>query len=244
MTARRAFCYAGVGVLLALGAPLGWLTLRSLQGLPGGLPDELTTNAALYTYLLVGTALAFSVFGAILGKLADRMETLSVTDALTGLRNQGYFRERLASECARADREGTPLGLVMADLDHFKRLNDRLGHSAGDRALAHAASLLARHARAMDVACRVGGEEFALICPDASVEQTRAIAERMRQALESNPVPLATGPEPLTASFGIATHHPGGAADELFRAADAALYEAKRGGRNQVYGARTARAAL
>lgn len=221
---------------------MGWLVIRFAQdGLPAGLGGELAAHKGLYAYLYLGTSIVLASFGAVLGAVADRLvkanqllEELAITDGLTALKNRRYFRDRLATECARAQREGSGPGLIAVDLDHFKRLNDRLGHAAGDQALLHAARLLTQNARSMDEVCRVGGEEFELLCPEAGLEELSAIAERIRAAFAQHPVALPSGPEPLTASFGVAAYASGLTPDQLVRAADEALYEAKRGGRNRV----------
>lgn len=245
---RRPLADALIGLALATGAPLGWLTLRALAGrlgpgpLGAALLRELSENVRLYSYLLASTAVAFGAFGAALGRVIEqrdaaneRLATLAVTDALTGLRNVRYFHERLAQEWARSQREGLPLSLIVADIDRFKDVNDRHGHAEGDRALVHVASLIASHVRLSDVACRIGGEEFGIICADSARDATRAVAERIRAALATTPfVPRGGPPEPLTASFGVADD--AASTDDLFRAADAALYVSKAAGRNRVTG--------
>ncbi|MFN7134383.1 MAG: GGDEF domain-containing protein, partial [Myxococcales bacterium] len=162
------------GTAAATGAPLGWLALRVLSGACADLRDELAAHALLYGYLLAGTAMAFALFGAVTGRLADdvaranrRLAELSLTDGLTGLKNRRAFDEQLRRELERARRSGAPFAVVLVDLDHFKALNDRYGHPAGDRALQAAASLLGRAVRSQDSVYRVGGEEFAILCPGA-----------------------------------------------------------------------------
>jgi diguanylate cyclase (GGDEF)-like protein len=231
---RRARLYGLVGALLALGAPLGWLALQLLTGkLQGSAEHELSVHLWLYAYLTLGTMVAFTLFGVVVGAITDkllaanrRLEELVVTDSLTSLRNRRYFRDRLVSECARAGRGEGPLALVVIDLDHFKQLNDALGHSLGDLALTRAAQHLATSCRISDVACRIGGEEFALICPDTSLANAVDVAERIRLGMRAA--------SRLTASFGVSVWRPSQSADELFKAADTALYEAKEAGRNRV----------
>ena len=233
---RRSLVYLLVGLALALGSPLGWLLLS------GDVAHPITALAAqpgLYLYLALGTALAFAVFGLVLGRFSDRLaaqntqlDALSRTDALTQLPNVRAFREALVRESTRTTRTGEPLSLVMVDLDHFKRVNDTHGHAVGDLVLAHAAKQLAGAVRAIDVVGRVGGEEFAILCPGADANEAASVAERARALLERTPVSVASGLIPVTASFGVATLHQ--SPDSLFPAADAALYEAKRTGRNRV----------
>ena len=237
-----------LGVAFSLGAPLGWLGLR-FASQPGlSLPEELSTHSGLYAYLLVGTGLAFAAFGAVLGLMADRLaqagrrfEEAALTDVLTGLRNQRYFQERLEAECARAERDGKPLSLISADLDLFKQVNDSCGHPYGDQVLQHAARIIQQSARLGDVCCRVGGEEFSIICPGASGDDAARIAERIRRALEVTPLPTHPhSPGRVTASLGVSSREPGERSESLLGQADGALYQAKRNGRNQVRVAKAA----
>jgi diguanylate cyclase (GGDEF)-like protein len=239
----RTLRYALAGTALAMGAPLGWLLLRSLLGrLVGGeITLEISTHRVLYLYLALASAFAFAVFGAVVGWLSERLARANhrlaemvVTDELTGLKNHRYFQERLGEECARAKREGRPLSLIMADLDHFKRVNDLHGHPVGDLVLAAAARHVLEGVRAGDSACRIGGEEFAVICPGTPQGEALRIAERIRARLAA--APILVGPEAIaiTFSLGVAEHRPGMEPKKLFEAADDALYRAKRSGRNRV----------
>lgn len=232
-----------VGALLAIGPAAGWLLYRTWDRADGlrGAGVELSESWVLYAYLLVGSVLVFATFGAVLGHLIDRLREANaslkqeaITDALTGLRNPRYFHERLAQECARADRDDLPLGLIVIDLDHFKSVNDRLGHAFGDLALSQAANLFASCARSSDVVCRIGGEEFAVICPGTIQEEALAVAERMRRTLELTCVQGHDGTAQLTASFGVAVRWPGTPPVAIYQAADRALYVAKERGRNRV----------
>jgi diguanylate cyclase (GGDEF)-like protein len=164
------------------------------------------------------------------------LEELSVTDALTGLRNRRYLDEILRLDFVRARRFGTPLAVAMADLDHFKQVNDTYGHPAGDRVLQAVGQGLASRLRASDVAGRYGGEEFLWILSGVPLEGAQLAVERWRFDLEGSPIPLADGRSvTVTVSIGLAGCRPtmDGPA-ELVAAADAALYEAKARGRNQV----------
>jgi len=239
--APRFAVYAGVGCLLALGAPLGWLALRWLGG--ASIRSELAAHAGLYGYLLLGSAIAFTLFGALLGRVDDRLvesnrrlAQLSWTDALTGLANLRRFRSRLAHELARTQRSGHALSLILIDLDGFKAINDQHGHAAGDAVLIHAARTLAASMRQIDEVCRIGGDEFAVICPDTPIEGARTLAERARAALEGDPFSRELR---VTGSFGLAE----GAndAETLYAHADAALYTAKMSGRNRVCGSQEPR---
>ena len=160
----------------------------------------------------------------------------ALTDPLTGLYNRRYLWEFLRREWVRAQRRGQPLSVVMLDLDHFKRINDTFGHRAGDHALVAVAGLLRNQIRSSDIVCRYGGEEFALVLPEASSDSVRQRAEDIRSAikqLELSHDGVALGR--LTASLGIALFplHADGP-DALIAAADAALYEAKSAGRDRA----------
>lgn len=149
-------------------------------------------------------------------------------DSLTQLWNRGAFQRTLLDALAAAERAQHPLSLMLADLDHFKTYNDRFGHLEGDGILGRVAKLLKDSARAGDYVARVGGEEFAVILPGTTKINAIKLAERVRLAMDVNQVPL-------TLSAGVATFpHDGSGYEPLVRAADRALYEAKRQGRNRV----------
>ena len=168
-------------------------------------------------------------------RLHERVQRQATTDELTGLVNRRRFLEALETELERARLFETPLSLVLADLDDFKLVNDRHGHIAGDHALQTFGDLLQEHLRVVDVAGRLGGEEFAVLLPETSAESATLVADRMRRALGDAPLDLPGGNlVPLTASFGIAELAPGQAAEQLVSSADAALYEAKAAGKNRV----------
>jgi diguanylate cyclase (GGDEF)-like protein len=168
--------------------------------------------------------------------LVHRLERLSLADPLTGLGNRRAFDESLAAELARARRAGSPLGLVMLDVDHFKRFNDRHGHQAGDDALVGVGRVLLAVARAEDRACRIGGEEFAVVLPGADEAAAAAVAERIRRGAEKAPAR-----EPVTVSLGVASTAGDEDADGLLARADARLYAAKEAGRNRVVAVTPAR---
>jgi diguanylate cyclase (GGDEF)-like protein len=154
----------------------------------------------------------------------------AVTDGLTGLKNHRAFQEALHSAAQMAERLQQPLSLVMFDIDHFKQFNDTFGHPAGDELLRQVAQVLRESARAYDVAARYGGEEFALLLPNTTLEQAVQVAERLRQQIRAIENPHA----PVSASFGVATYRRGTPPATLVYEADAALYRAKRSGRDQV----------
>jgi diguanylate cyclase (GGDEF)-like protein len=232
---------------MAIGAPLGWLAIQLLEGIP--LREALAEGMGLYLYMLVATGAAFGLFGFLLGDrearlLASnrRLDDLAVTDGLTGLRNARYFHTRLAEAHAEAARTGEPLAVVVLDLDHFKRVNDQYGHPVGDDVLANAARAIASVTRHGETAARVGGEEFALLLPGDTGPGAAEVAERVRHAIAERETPLPDrGSETvrITASAGVAStaELPGASVQELFRAADEALYRAKREGRNRTVAA-------
>ena len=161
----------------------------------------------------------------------EELARRATTDALTGLLNQGEFHRRLNEECTRATRYRRPLSLVLIDLDHFKAINDSGGHLVGDRTLRAVAAALSPLVRPQDLLGRVGGEEFGLVLPETPPADACAAADRLRgavAALERDGLPR------LTLSAGVADLLPGRGADALYAAADRALYEAKRSGRNRV----------
>jgi diguanylate cyclase (GGDEF)-like protein len=163
------------------------------------------------------------------------VERQALVDGLTGLANRRQCEETLASELARLERFGGPLAVVVADLDWFKDVNDRYGHPSGDAVLREFADLLRETVRDVDLAGRWGGEEFMLILPGTDLAGGAQVAERIRVALAGRIVLSADGsPIPVTASFGVAATPPASTAAELFSSADAALYEAKRNGKNRV----------
>jgi diguanylate cyclase (GGDEF)-like protein len=160
----------------------------------------------------------------------------SMIDGVTGLRTRRYVTEVLAIEVLRARRYRLPLAVLMADLDHFKRVNDRFGHPTGDAVLRFVSELLRRSLRASDVAGRFGGEEFLVILPQTDRDGAVTLAERWRQTLEEGSLHLPGGKRVrATVSVGVATFDARfERAEDLVRAADEALYAAKGAGRNRV----------
>ncbi len=160
------------------------------------------------------------------------IELLARTDGLTGLANRRTLDETLQREVARAQRMEGRLSLIMADLDHFKSINDQYGHSTGDQVLAGAAAVLAAESRPYDLAARYGGEEFVLLLPGTSQDEAIAIAERIRKEIGIIEVPECD--RQITVSLGVAGWISGETGQQLVSRADAALYKAKSTGRNRV----------
>jgi diguanylate cyclase (GGDEF)-like protein len=157
------------------------------------------------------------------------------TDALTGLKNRRAFDEEVQMEIRRAVRHGTALTLVMADIDHFKRINDNFGHQFGDLVLAHFSRIISMSIRTIDVPGRWGGEEFVILMPDTGLEEACQVAERIRMTFEQSPLKRGGDDCVVTASFGLAqlsAKEP--TLDFLLSRADTALYRAKEDGRNRL----------
>ena len=158
----------------------------------------------------------------------------AVTDELTSLANRRSFRESLDTELLRAERFGSGLALIVADLDDFKNVNDRFGHQAGDEVLRSFAEVLQGRIRGIDLAARLGGEEFAILLPETDAVGAEALAENLRIAVANLVVPIGVEQIQITASFGVAAFPESRGADELMTAADLALYSAKRHGKDRV----------
>lgn len=171
----------------------------------------------------------------------EELRALSVTDSLTGIHNRRYFQERLKIELERAQRDGLALAVIMLDIDHFKRINDRFGHAVGDRVLRSLCQRIGQRLRRTDVFCRLGGEEFMVLCPGSDVDQARLLALELWQGVRNVPV---EGVGQVTASFGVAGWRSGEGADALLLRADAGVYAAKQAGRDRVEGSRPKRCRL
>lgn len=160
------------------------------------------------------------------------------TDSLTGIANYRSFSYALEQEIERTQRSGQPTSLIMLDIDFFKKVNDQWGHEVGNQALVHLASLLQQTIRKLDIPCRYGGEEFAVILPDTTLAASVPVAERIRQGIERAPLDVAGKPLEITVSLGIATFNETGqekiTVAELVKQADEYLYQAKESGRNRV----------
>jgi diguanylate cyclase (GGDEF)-like protein len=170
-----------------------------------------------------------------LQQVISELTELSLRDPLTGLFNRRGMSERLIEEVSRARRYGAPLSLMMVDVDHFKRINDRYGHATGDVAIGHVARLLLRDRRVSDIVSRYGGEEFVLLLPHTPLDGALSLAERLRYLIEQSPYRALDSEDRLTVSLGVAIfearmREP----SDLLEAADQALYRSKREGRNRI----------
>ena len=166
-----------------------------------------------------------------LKRVEEELRALSVTDSLTGIRNRRYFQERLKTEMARVERSVGELAVIMLDIDHFKRINDMHGHAVGDRVLQGVCERIGLRLRRSDVFCRLGGEEFMVLCPETDGQQAYILALELWQGLRASPI---DGVGIVTASFGIASWRTGEGADALLLRADSGVYVAKQAGRDRV----------
>jgi diguanylate cyclase (GGDEF)-like protein len=172
----------------------------------------------------------------------ERVKQLAYVDGLTGIFNRRYFEMRILEEIERAARFEHPLALLMADIDHFKRLNDEFGHLLGDEVLRQVSSLLSQHLRKHDIVCRYGGEEFVIVLPEIGPESALAAAEKLRAIIAGWQFPGV--PRPVTVSIGVGVlRRESMTRDDLVQAADTALYAAKAAGKNRVVGLAQGKAA-
>lgn len=196
--------------------------------------------ALFYAFIVPHLLIALHVADRTLGHWRERsveVRELSRIDMLTGVQNRRSILQLLDKEIARTWRHGPPLAVLLMDLDHFKQINDTWGHPLGDAALQHCVRVLKDTVRECDVIGRIGGEEFMLLMPDTSLQGAQALAERCRQALERTPFISDSGEQiTLTGSFGLTgnAHSLMVNSEQLYQAADDALYDAKAGGRNRV----------
>ncbi len=192
--------------------------------------------------VVITITLVIGIFMYVLARLRDReahLAKLSKLDPLTSAMNRREFVATFERELARSDRHRHALSIVIVDIDHFKKINDRHGHLAGDAVLMAACATLGQELRTEDSLARYGGEEFVLLLPATDGEGARAVGERCRTRLAATPIVAEGASVSLTASFGVASRAPGdpARAEELLRVADDALYRAKKAGRNRVVAA-------
>lgn len=167
--------------------------------------------------------------------LVEESRWMATTDALTGLLNRRAFLESTGREVARTKRYGDKLSIALLDVDHFKHINDKRGHAAGDLVLSALGKLLARALRTSDIVARWGGEEFVLVLPSTGLDGAEQTAERVRELLEGATIKDGNGEViPVTASFGVAAYSAGESLEQVIDRADRAMYSAKSGGRNRV----------
>jgi diguanylate cyclase (GGDEF)-like protein len=218
--------------LISFGQTLGVLTLHSSQ------PNAFRQNALLQSLESVADICATSIQNA---HYVERVKQLAYLDGLTGIFNRRFFELRIIEEIERARRYGTGMAVIMADIDQFKKLNDEFGHLLGDEVLRQVSSLFHQQLRKIDVVCRYGGEEFAILLTQTNTQQAVIIAEKLRRLVEGYQFPGV--PRTVTISAGVAAFPDHGKSrDDLIRAADNGLYAAKQAGRNRICLASLARA--
>jgi diguanylate cyclase (GGDEF)-like protein len=242
----RRLAYPVAGVLLSIALVVGLLVLQGWAAhrapTASWIVEQLRRQPLVYAYLLAATLGLMAVLGWVVGRKEDRLEELSVTDPLTGLANRRRLRSEFADELARAARYGTPLALLLVDLDRLKETNDRHGHASGDRALQLVADSLKRTCRTTDLGARLGGDEFVVLAVNTSASEALALAHRIRATVRRLSAAAARLPrEPAaatrhTVSIGVADLESAAfpAFEALHAAADRALYAAKAAGRDRV----------
>jgi diguanylate cyclase (GGDEF)-like protein len=233
--------YAGAPLLAPTGEAIGTLCLidhkprrltdvqrRMLKGLAAQAMTQLEMRRSLMT--LEAAMDSQSRYVDQLEQAQQTLEHESTTDVLTGLGNRRAFDEHLDAELAKGGLNGGVVGLMILDVDFFKRYNDTFGHPAGDAVLRQLAGIMRQSCRSFDFSARVGGEEFAIILPGTTRESAFVIAERLRRSVQRAVWPH----RPVTVSVGVALAQPGDSAANLAERADIALYRSKRDGRNRV----------
>lgn len=235
-------CVVVAGLLRGACAACGMLTS----------PWAATLNLVSYSsFVSFGIALAFAFFWRTTTKLSGELEHMASTDPLTRVYNRRIFLQWCESEQTRSQRLHAPFSVLMVDFDHFKKINDTYGHHVGDQVLCAAVERIQDSIRGIDVLCRWGGEEFAVLLPNASEEATLIVAERVRRnirlvdATDSRFLEEAHEGLQLSASIGTATYcGDGDSFEQMLQRADEALYKAKRAGRNRVVGSACTRETL
>jgi diguanylate cyclase (GGDEF)-like protein len=223
--------------VVAQGRPLGLLHLQGLSNVSSTSQSGVSADTNMVLAMVAVEDLGLSLANM---RLRETLREQSIRDSLTGLFNRRFVDEYLVRELSRAQRKARQISLIALDIDHFKRINDTYGHSAGDAVLQQVGIVLKEHIRDSDVASRVGGEEFLLLLAESPLELAAKRAEDVRSAIHELSVKFEDKDlGRITASFGAAAFPDHGHTPEaLFRAADEALYRAKSAGRNRVVSAR------
>ncbi|RQO75869.1 hypothetical protein DBR44_06895 [Aquitalea sp. FJL05] len=230
------------GMAIVCGICLGWFSLFQFMQWPAALTVQ-TLGPTMISILNLGVLLSGSIilFIALLAgehfsdALVNRIQQMASTDMLTGLANRRAFYARLAQLQHRHSLDQRPFCLAMLDIDFFKRINDNYGHDAGDKVLCHIASLLQLNVRPQDLVCRIGGEEFAILLPDTSVDQAFILCETIRNTIADSPLPHGASELHATVSLGLAQWQTDDSEQTFLAATDKALYAAKHAGRNAVH---------
>lgn len=210
--------------MLVISKPVLWRMLALQQVMALNLLHVLTHRIRENNMVLLGSL-----------ELQRQYRNKAETDALTGLHNRTWFEEVFPKQLELCERTGQQASLLMLDIDHFKKVNDQYGHPCGDEALRHIGGLLRRNLRSTDLCARFGGEEIIVLMPGTEILQGQLTANRLRENIANTPLPLQDGRElVLQVSGGLAQWQAGTALNDLIRAADNALYDAKERGRNQI----------
>lgn len=217
--------------------PAGWQVedLASTNGTY--INDELVEMASLLPgdLLRVGHTIFKYLSGSdVEAQYHETIYQMTISDGLTGAYNKRFFLEALDKELSRSKRYQRPLCIVMTDIDHFKFINDTYGHLAGDTVLKEVSQILRRELREEDIFARFGGEEFAIILPETSIEAARLLVDRMRLIVKAKPIGSENQAIEVTFSAGIAERKDSDTVDAIISRADERLYRAKRSGRDQV----------
>lgn len=243
MVTRRSLrsTYLLIGLLLGAGAPIGAFITRLIlfQSVRSAPLADLYAYQFFYLYQLMGSCAVFALAGYLAGDRAERLrraesfyQTLSEHDPLTGLFNDRAFRNRYARAIDRAARTGQPLSLLLIDVDHLKRINDQHGHGAGNEALLHIANALRVAKRADDAAARWGGDEFAILLGGGDASAARRVTNNVIARVRATAIAVGGHTLPVTVTIGACTAARVKTDDDLFGAADRALYEGKNTGRD------------
>jgi diguanylate cyclase (GGDEF)-like protein len=231
MDRRRGVSYA---VLSSMAVVAGLLVLRLTVTSASSVTYEFFANRLTYVYVFATTSIVFLTLGYILGRKVDRFRRLSTIDPLTGLANRRAFETRLCDEWRRSERYGSPLSMLLIDIDGLKRINDERGHAAGDQILRGASEAIGASLRGPDCGARWGGDEFAVLAPNTTTGAAHSLPQRLLERMTRH---VGTD-RPAPASIGVATFDPVQVTsfmpESLMREADAALYRAKTSGRHQV----------
>jgi len=234
ISSSRSVWYALAGAVLSIGAPTGLLVAREVY-VPRPVTAELMSERLTYLYVLLASAIVLAAVGFLLGRQADRLASLSQTDALTGLPNRRALNQHIREELQRSVRYGAPLSLLLIDVDGLKQVNDAHGHAAGDCMIRFVARAITDTLRDSDFGARWGGDEFGIVAPNTSSEAARTSADRLMVHIRQQHDDRGRSP---TVSVGIATFDPNrfepADVESLAQAADRALYQAKAKGRNRV----------
>lgn len=219
---------------MAMSGVMAWRVLSLPLMAPASAPLGGDRTAVVWAIFMLCLMLNMTLASCVITRLLLMIRRHAERDPLTGLFNRRVLMNRLAEERARSTRSQQPFALVMLDIDHFKGLNDRHGHAAGDAALQHVSAILQAQLRRSDVLARSGGEEFVVLMPETPRDAAARVAERMRVALESQLLDWQGQALAVRASFGVSDSRCSADDTALFSQTDAALYRAKAEGRNRV----------